>query len=312
MECIRGLYNIRPRHQGAVVSIGNFDGFHRGHRELVRLARIRATALGVPTLLMLFEPQPREYFQGSLAPARLMRLSAKLKALKAAGVDRVLIVPFDADFAGLSAQAFIDDIMNTALRVRGLVIGDDFRFGARRSGDFAMLKDAGARAPFFVESAPTLLEGGARVSSTRLREALAQGDLEGAHSLTGAHYAYEGRVIHGDARGRQLGFPTANIAMPDPAPLAGVFAVEAVAADGRVHRGVANVGRRPTVGGRRVLLEAHLFDFAGDLYGQRLSVRFLKRLRAEQKFASLLALQAQIEQDRQAAHAFFADHRTMT
>jgi len=312
MECIRGLYNIRPRHWGAVATIGNFDGFHRGHRRLIGSLRERASAFRAPTLVMLFEPQPQEYFQGAETRPRLMRLSEKLRALRDAQVDTVLVLRFDARLAALSATAFIDDILVKTLHIQALIIGDDFRFGAGRAGDFAMLKEAGGRHGFSVEPTATFTEAGHRVSSTRLRLALAAGALDEARRLLDGPYRYRGRVVHGDARGRLIGFPTANVLMPDPAPLAGVFAVMAEGADGRRYRGIANVGRRPTVGGRRVLLEAHLLDFAGDLYGQLLSVSFLKRLREERKFSSLEALQAQITVDRQAALAFFAQHEVLS
>lgn len=312
MECIRGLHNIRPRHWRAVATIGNFDGFHRGHQRLIASVRERALAFRAPTLVMLFEPQPREFFQkGDLRP-RLMRLSEKLRALRDARVDYVLVLRFDASLAALSAVAFIDTILVRILHVQALVIGDDFRFGAERTGDFAMLKEAGAQQGFSVEPTVTFTEGGRRVSSTRLREALAQGALDEVRRLMGAPYGYRGRVVHGDARGRLLGFPTANILVSDPAPLVGVFAVTATRCDGRSYPGIANVGRRPTVGGGRVLLEVYLLDFAGDLYGEVLTISFLERLREECKFPSLEALRAQIALDRDAALVYFAQHKVVS
>ncbi len=306
MECIRGLYNVHPHHRGAVATIGNFDGFHQGHRQLVGLLRARARECGAPSLLMLFEPQPQEYFARGTARPRLMRLSAKLRAFRDAGVDFVMVLRFDERLADLSAADFVETMVVGALRVRGLVIGDDFRFGAGRLGDFALLRDAGRRHGFFVESTATFTETGQRVSSTRVREALARGDMREAEQLIGEPYGLRGRVVRGDARGRLMGFPTANIAMPDPPPLTGVFAVAVRSDDGRQYRGVANAGRRPTVGGGRVLLEVHLLDFAGDLYGRRLDVRFLERLREERRFPSLAALAVQIDQDRMSAQGFFA------
>ena len=311
MECIRGLYNVRPRHRGAVITIGNFDGFHQGHRQLVGLLEARAQAHDASSLVMLFEPQPQEYFARGEPRTRLMRLSAKLAALRAAGVDYAMVLRFDERLATLPAVDFIEAVLAGALGARGLVIGDDFRFGAGRAGDFAMLKAAGARHGFFVESTGTLSETGYRVSSTRLRTALARGDMREAERLIGAPYHYGGRVVVGDARGRLLGFPTANILMPDPPPVAGVFAVTVRTEEGRVYAGIANAGRRPTVGGGRVLLEVHLLDFAGDLYGQRLQVGFLERLREEQRFPSLEALTAQIERDRACARTFFVSRGMM-
>ncbi len=260
---------------------------------------------------MLFEPQPREYFARGEARIRLMRLSAKLASLAEAGVDYAMVLRFDARLATLPAPDFIENILVGALGARGLIIGDDFRFGAGRAGDFAMLKAAGARHGFFVESTGTLSETGHRVSSTRLRTALARGDMREAERLIGAPYHYGGRVVVGDARGRLLGFPTANILMPDPPPVAGVFAVTVRTEEGRVYAGIANAGRRPTVGGGRILLEVHLLDFAGDLYGQRLQVGFLERLREEQRFPSLEALTAQIERDRACARTFFVSRGMM-
>ena len=311
MECIRGLYNVRPRHRGAVITIGNFDGFHQGHRQLVGLLEARAQAHDASSLVMLFEPQPQEYFARGKPRTRLMRLSAKLAALRAAGVDYAMVLRFDERLATLPAVDFIEAVLAGALGARGLVIGDDFRFGAGRAGDFAMLKAAGARHGFFVESTGTLSETGHRVSSTRLRTALARGDMREAERLIGAPYHYGGRVVVGDARGRLLGFPTANILMPDPPPVAGVFAVTVRTEEGRVYAGIANAGRRPTVGGGRILLEVHLLDFAGDLYGQRLQVGFLERLREEQRFPSLEALTAQIERDRACARTFFVSRGMM-
>ncbi len=212
----------------------------------------------------------------------------------------------------MSAQDFIETVLVRRLRPRALVIGDDFRFGAGRAGDFALLRAAGHRHGFSVEPTPTYCEGGVRVSSTRVRQALARGVLDEAARLLGGPYTYGGRVVHGDARGRLLGFPTANLLMPDPPPLAGVFAVTVDTGTGSAHPAIANVGRRPTVGGARVLLEAHLLDFAGDLYGQRLAVRFLTRLRGEQTFSSLQALQAQISRDRDAARAFFGEREVVS
>ncbi len=311
MECIRGIYNVRPRHRGAVITVGNFDGFHQGHRQLAGLLKARAQAHGAPALVMMFEPQPQEYFARGAPRARLMRLSAKLSAWRDAGIDYAMVLRFDERLARLSAPDFIEGIMVGSLAVRGLVIGDDFRFGAGRAGDFAMLKAAGDRHGFFVEATGTWTEAGQRVSSTRLRQALARGDMHEAELLIGAPYRYGGRVVAGDARGRTLGFPTANILMPDPPPVAGVFAVAVRTKDGRTHTGIANAGRRPTVGGGRVLLEVHLLDFAGDLYGQRLEVAFLERLREERRFPSLDALTAQIDRDRASARTFFASRGMM-
>lgn len=289
------------------MTIGNFDGLHAGHRHLVALVRSRASSLHAPSLVMLFEPQPREFFQGPQAPARLMTLGQKLAALRTTGIDYVLVLRFDEMLSRLPAEGFVEDILVGALAVRGIIVGDDFRFGAGRHGDFAFLQAMGQRLGFAVEAASTFLLDGSRVSSTRLRAALADGALDEARRLLGRPYAHRGRVVHGDARGRQIGFPTANLTMPEPPPLRGVFAVT-VPIDGQLRHGIANVGRRPTFGTGRTLLEVHLLDFAGDLYGRTLTVSFLKKLRDECVFASVDALIAQIRCDREAARNYFAAH----
>ncbi|MHB1567493.1 MAG: bifunctional riboflavin kinase/FAD synthetase [Acidiferrobacter sp.] len=309
MEFIRGLYNVRPPARRAVMTIGNFDGLHAGHRQLIAYLVARAQALAAPSLIMIFEPQPREYFQGAAAPPRLMDLAQKLRALRETGVDYVLGLRFDATLAALPAADFIETILSRVLDVRLVVIGDDFRFGAGRHGDLALLTAAGTAGGFGVEPMPTFVDGGQRVSSTRLRAALSAGDLGEVRRLLGEDYCYRGRVVRGEARGRTLGFPTANLRMPEPPPLSGVFAVTVTTADGGHHAAVANVGRRPTFGSGRPLLEAHLLDFAGDLYGQVLTVRFHRKLRDERRFASLEDLRAAIADDRAAAAAFFARHK---
>lgn len=309
MEFIRGLHNIRPHHRGAAVTIGNFDGFHGGHARLIAHLKTRAQVLSAPTLAVLFEPQPAEFFRADAAPTRLMRLSDKLVALQQAGVDYVLALRFDAALAQRPAADFVADILVRQLAVRALVIGDDFRFGADRSGDFALLRQLGDVYGFTVESTITFADAGVRVSSTRLRQALAAGDFATVHGLLGHPYSYRGRVVHGDARGRLLGFPTANVLLPPRPPLSGVFAVTVGGIEGGVWPAVANVGRRPTVGGDRTLLEAHLLDFAGDLYGRKLTVYFHRKIRDEQRFASLDALKAQISADRDATVLFFTEHK---
>lgn len=306
MEFIRGLYNMPASARRSVATIGNFDGLHAGHRQLIARLTARAQALVAPSLIMVFEPQPREYFQGASAPPRLMDLGQKLRALRETGVDYVLGLRFDARLAALPAAQFIDRILCQGLNIRLMVIGDDFRFGAGRSGDFAVLTAGGARCGFAVESMPTFVDGGQRVSSTRLRAALTAGDLAAVRRLLGGDYCYRGRVVRGEARGRTLGFPTANLLMPERPPLTGVFAVTTITGDGGRHPSIANVGRRPTFGSGRTVLEVHLLDFTGDLYGQPLTVSFQAKLRDERRFASVDALRAAIADDRTAARGFFA------
>ncbi len=309
MELIRGVHNLRSWHRGCVATIGNFDGVHRGHRRVIAEVTARARALGVASVVVLFEPQPQEFFAGagSKAPARLMRLRDKLAALAALDVDRVLCVPFNERLRVLTAAEFVERLLVNGLGVRHLVIGDDFRFGAGRGGDFAFLQAAGSRYGFTVQSTASLLQDGARISSTAIREALASGNFARAEELLGHPYEMAGRVRHGDARGRELGFPTANVALHRlRSPLAGVYAVEVRGIGDAVLTGVANIGRRPTVDGKGERLEVHVFDFMEQIYGQHIAVRFLARLRDEKRFDSLDALKKQIAADATVARDFFA------
>lgn len=311
MEIIRGLYNLRPRHGGCVATIGNFDGVHLGHQAVLGQLAERAGELGLPTAVVTFEPQPREFFTHGDTPPRLTRFREKMQALRRFSVDRVVCLRFNATLAAMPAAEFIERLLVQGLAVRYLVVGDDFRFGAARAGDFAMLRAAGDAHGFHVTSMHSFNIDGARVSSTRIRTALAVGDLEEAEKLLGRLYRMCGRVAHGDERGRQLGFPTANIHLHrKSSPLRGVYAVEVFGLERAPLAGVANVGTRPTVGGVRSQLEVHLLDFDGDLYGRYLHVDFLHKLRDERRFESLDALRAQIRQDVVVARAFNAARDT--
>jgi riboflavin kinase/FMN adenylyltransferase len=271
--------------------------------------------------VITFEPQPMEYFQPDAAPARLTRLREKLAAIRADGIHRVMLLEFGHKLAAMPADAFIEQLLVHGLGVRFLLVGDDFRFGRNRGGDFQLLQAAGAQRGFEVENLHTITQGEERISSTRVREALARGELDQARHLLGRHYAMRGRVAHGDKRGRSIGFPTANLPLHRRvSPLSGVYAVAVRDLDGErlpaarpeagVERrpglwpAVANVGHRPTVEGQDVRLEVHLFDFDGDLYGAHLEVEFRLRLRGEQRFESFEALQAQIGRDAAAARAY--------
>lgn len=306
MEIIRGLHNLRPRHRGCVATIGNFDGVHKGHQQLLAQLNASRDALGVPSVLVTFEPLPREFFRGAAMPARLTRFREKVTLLEETGLDRVLCLPFDEQLAAMPARDIVDELLVAKLGVKYLLVGDDFRFGHGREGDYAMLEAAGKQRGFDVGRLGTLSVEGGRVSSTRVREALADGDLVLAEKLLGHAYFIMGRVIYGRRLGRQLGTPTANIQLQRyQAALNGVFAVEV---DGLARRyaGVANIGIRPTVDGREPLLEVHLFDFAGDLYGRLLTVTFRRKIREEQTFESLDALKAQIRRDVVAAQTWLA------
>lgn len=324
MHIARGLANLPPLPRGGVVTIGTFDGVHIGHQHLIRRLAAKGRDMGLPVVVALFEPQPREYFQPGQAPARLFRLREKIAQLMELPVDVVLLLRFDRAFAEQAAEDFIRRALVEGLRTRYLVVGDDFRFGKGREGDFALLRRAGAAAGFEVSDTPTLMRHGRRVSSTWVRELLEAGDCAGARHLLGRPYAVCGRVVRGDRRGRRLGFPTANIALRRKnAPISGVFAVTMTIASGTEHAGpirsgsgqasawlrtgVANVGVRPTVEGEGCAgLEVHLFDFDGDLYHRAVEVHFHEKLRDEQRFASLEALQTQIRQDAAAARGVLA------
>jgi len=298
MELIRGVYNLRPRHRGCVATIGNFDGVHLGHQAVIGQLAEQASARKFPAAVILFEPQPQEFFQPATAPGRLMRLRDKLMALRRYSVDRVLCLRFGTRLAAMSAEDFVRQILIDGLGVRYLVVGDDFRFGRNRAGDFAMLQKAGAQSGFPVAPMHTFSVDGARVSSTRIRDALAAGHLAQAVRLLGRSVRISGRVAHGDKRGRTIGIPTANIHLHRNAtPLRGVYAVEVFGLEGEPLAGVANVGTRPTVDGTRMLLEVHLFDFDRDIYGRHVSVDFLHKLRDEQRFASFDELKVRIYQD---------------
>ena len=313
MELIRGEHNLRPRHRGCVASIGSFDGVHLGHQTVLGQLAEKAVELGLPTTVIVFEPLPREYFAGGHGPARLTRFREKVQALRRFSVDRLLCLRFDRRLAEMPATRFIERILVRGLGVRHLVVGDDFRFGRGREGDFHTLQEAGRRYGFSVAHMLTFDIDGARVSSTRVREALARGDLETAARLLGRPYRMSGRVAHGDKRGRVLGFPTANIRLARRvSPLQGVFAVEMYGFDPEPLAGVANIGTRPTMDGTEARLEVHLLDFDQDIYGRHVHVEFLHKIRDERRFESLEALVQQIRADVGAARDFFRHRGTDT
>ncbi|WP_018717321.1 bifunctional riboflavin kinase/FAD synthetase [Arhodomonas aquaeolei] len=306
MELIRGSHNLVHRHHGCVATIGNFDGVHRGHHAVIARLRERADALGLPATVVTFEPHPLEFFVPERAPPRITGLRDKLAALHGCGIDRVVCLRFGRGLADMPAEAFIDDLLVRRLGVRFLMVGDDFRFGHGRRGGFEMLRTAGETNGFEVERMPTVVDGGSRVSSTRVREALGSGDLATAGRLLGRAYTISGRVARGDAIGRELGWRTANIRFRrSPPPVHGIFAVT-LDGLGRRQEGVASVGTRPTVNGRATLLETHLFDFDGDIYGAHVAVTFRAFLRGEERFDTMEALREQIARDADAARAWFA------
>jgi riboflavin kinase/FMN adenylyltransferase len=295
MEIITGLHNIRPQHHGCVLSIGNFDGVHRGHQRLVEKLCHAGKEHALPSMLMTFEPQPREFFAGEKLPARLTRFREKVLLLNRTELDRLFCLPFNEAVSNIPAQWFVKDFMVDLVGAKHVVVGDDWRFGRGREGDFAMLQEAGKRYGYEVTSLSTLLEGEERISSTLVRQTLANGDFAKAQELLGHEYFIMGRVVYGRQLGRQLGVPTANIRLQRyRAALEGVYCVQVEGLPGgKVYDGIANIGVRPTVDGKEPLLEVHLFDFAGDIYGQLIQVTFKKKLRDEQAFASIDELKTQ-------------------
>ena len=292
-----------------MATIGNFDGVHRGHQAILDQCREQAARLGLAVAVVVFEPQPREFFAGSQAPPRLTRLRDKVALLGECGVDRVLCLPFNDTLRSLTALSFIQRVLVEGLGVRHLVVGDDFRFGCDRRGDFHLLTDVGAAHGFGVEHTRTFTVDDERVSSSRIRTLLASGNFAAAAKLLGRPYRLGGRVVPDRQLGRTIGVPTANL--PQPArslALQGVYAVVARLPDGRQLPGVANIGWRPTVGAERPVLEVHVFDFDGDLYGKRLTVFPCAKLRGEAKFSHFGDLKAQIHADLARARAYFAQH----
>lgn len=309
-EFLRGLHNISPAQRGNVVTIGAFDGVHLGHQVILQQVMRQAQMLQVPSLAMIFEPQPHEFFAGEKAPARLMRLGEKADALFAAGVDRVFCLPFNRSLSQLSAEAFVKRVLVDALDTRYLVVGDDFRFGCQRQGDYQFLQSCGEQYGFTVTDTATHVIDGERVSSTRIREVLQAGQFAQVPSLLGRPYTITGRVVKGQQLGRQLGAPTANVHLHRyRSPLSGVFVVQATLVNGESLPGVANVGVRPTVGGdHKPLLEVHLFDRNDDLYGQKLTVEFKHKIREEQRFDGLEQLKQQIQKDINTGRTFFTEN----
>jgi riboflavin kinase/FMN adenylyltransferase len=311
MELIRGLHNVRPRHHGCVATIGAFDGVHLGHRVVIRHLLEKSAELDLPSVIIVFEPLPREYFSPVEAPARIMSFREKCQALNGLGVDRLLRIHFNEQFRGMSAQQFVDEIFVAALGVRYVVLGDDFRFGADRQGDFEFIQQQGRRYGYEAGSTATFSIAGDRVSSTRIRGALERADFDAAEALLGSPYSISGRVIYGRQLGRTIGVPTANLELRRlRAPLSGVYVVEVSGPGLDRAFGVANVGVRPTVDDSiKANLEVHLLDREIDLYGRHIEVTFCHKLRPEQKFESIAELKKNIQRDIDNARAWFARNR---
>ena len=307
MELIRGLHNLRPEHHGCVATIGNFDGVHLGHQAVIGQLAEKADELCQPSVVITFEPQPQEYFVLHNAPPRLTRLREKVHALRRYAIDRMLCLPFNRKLAAMPYQDFIRQVLVEGLGVKYLVVGDDFRFGRERQGTFEKLQQAGAEYGFQVVNMHTFSIGDERVSSTRIRSALTQGNMAMAAQLLGRDYRMSGRVAHGEKLGRELGYPTANIHLHRKvSPLHGIYAVEVFGLDVEPIEGVASIGTRPTVDGTKTILEVYMFDFNQSIYGRHIQVSFLSKLRDEERFDSLDALKLQIQKDVEEAQAFFA------
>jgi len=307
MELIRGLYNWQPHTTGCVATIGNFDGVHLGHRAIFKELVCEARRRDLVSVIISFEPLPHEFFNPNSTKLRLQTLRDRVQSIRDCGVDQLLLLRFNHEFAAQAADAFIHDILCTRLQIKHLLVGDDFRFGANRSGDINLLKKVASQGHFSVVDSPTVAHGGVRVSSTRVREYLQAGDCVAAAELLGRPHRISGTVVRGEQIGRQMGFPTANIALKNHQPLLrGVFAVQALRENGDSHPAVANLGERPTVGGKKLLLEVHLLKQSYDLYGERLCIDFHHFLRGEKKFASLDELKQAIHKDAIAAGDFFA------
>ncbi|HEY5635487.1 MAG TPA: bifunctional riboflavin kinase/FAD synthetase [Burkholderiales bacterium] len=303
----------RPGRGRGAMTIGNFDGVHLGHQAMLSRVVAEARRTGLAAGLLTFEPHPREFFAPARAPARLSRMREKFEQFAAAGLDWVHVARFDARFAALSPARFLDEVLLKGLEMAWLLVGQDFRYGAKRAGDYAALEAASRLRGFGLEAMPDVQVAGRRASSSSVREALERGDFARAEALLGRPYGVSGRVVRGARLGRELGFPTANLRLPHRPPLGGIYVVEVQGARPASPQawlpGVASYGRRPTVNAlAEPLLEVHLFDFDDELYGRHLRVRFRDKLRDEEKYADLDALRAAIARDARRALDYFAKH----
>lgn len=310
MHLIRGLHNLNlvqdRLEAGCVLTIGNFDGVHLGHQQVLASVFETAAHKKIPSVVMIFEPLPIEYFSAQVAPVRLMNLREKLQAFQSTDIDFVLLARFDDVFASRTAEEFVTDILLDGLNIKHLVVGDDFRFGKGREGNFTFLQARGERDGFTVNDIPTFRIEGERSSSTNVRAQLDKPNLEKAECLLGKPFCFNGRVIHGQKLGRKIGFRTLNLnPKREKMPVLGVFAVKVSGIADRDWEGVANIGVRPTVSGLRPSIEVHLFNWDADLYGKHVTVKLAKFIRPEMKFDGLDALVAQIKLDAAHAKEFF-------
>lgn len=311
MEVIRGEHNIRSRHQGCVVSVGNYDGLHPGHRQVIKQLIEFGQELNLLATIVGFEPHPLEFFVGDAAPARLMTVREKVEAMRELGVDQFCCLRFNHALANTEPEEFVERVLIRKLGTKRIVVGDDFRFGRNRRGDFRMLNSICMRHAVRAFKIEPQMSGDDRISSTRIREYLAAGHLAQANRLLGREYFISGRVVRGAGNGRKWGFATANIRLNFSKPaLAGIFVVQVEFKDGTKREAVASLGLRPTVGGTSEVLEVHILDFDSNLYGQRIKVHFLQKLRDEVKFSSIEKMCEQVQQDILRTREYFRDHNS--
>ncbi len=311
MELIRSLHNLREHHRKCVATIGNFDGLHLGHQAIISQLKEIANTHDLPTVVIIFEPQPQEYFSPENAPARLTRLREKVEELSRLGIDRLVCLRFNQALANLSAREFVELLLIEGLDIRHLVVGDDFRFGKNRQGDYATLEKMADKFGYELEHTNTCSFEGERISSTRIRLALANDDLELASQLLGRGYAISGRVVHGDKRGRELGFPTANMELHRlHSPVTGVYVTCVQGIDDKGHPAVTSIGTRPMFDGEGMRLETHIMDFDENIYAKHIRVEFLQKLRPEKNYSDIDALKKAIEVDIQNARLYFAKNST--
>ena len=303
MHLIRGLQNLKEQ-PGCVLTVGNFDGIHEGHQKIIKALVTKANTLGVPSIVISFSVPPESFF--GRPKARLSSFRDKHLFLESLGVEKHLLIRFNKDFSQMSAQTFVEDVLLAKLKMRCCFIGDDFRFGKDRQGDYSMLENMAKPSDFVAQKVSRVTVNGKRVSSSEIRELLRQGEFSMAEELLGRPFAIEGRIMHGEKRGRTIGFPTINISIGRKlSPVLGVFAV-LIELNKKTYHGVCNVGKRPTIGGEKILLEVNIFDFDKNVYGEHAKVLFRHRIREEMKFESVQQLQSQIASDANIARRYFA------
>ena len=306
MQLIRGFNKKSSNNPGVVATIGNFDGVHLGHQTIFKKLLQKSSSLGLSSTVIAFEPTAKEFFSKNNAPPRLTRFREKFSLINDLGIDQFVCLPFNAALANMPAESFVENVLVDYLNIKHLTVGDNFRFGKNRTGDYELLKNLSDKFNYAVENTDSYCVNGDRVSSSSIRNCLANGDLATAEQFLGRTYSMSGHVIHGDKKGRTIGFPTANIPIKRiKSPVSGVFAVKVIIEDDLEQYGVANVGRRPTVDGTKTQLEVHIFNFSKDIYRKHLTVYFYKKIRDEIKFESFEALKSQIHQDSDTAKKYF-------